>query len=112
MPQGMRRKLAKRCHLSTKVFTTITHLARQALCTVSYMFSRGYLAILRAIRSSCLVDRDEAKDISWSQTTINHWLQLGVVHNCQHNQKHTQSTLFCDPLPPSLPKEYFENVDF
>ena len=36
---------------------------------------------------------------------------LGVVQNCQHYQKRTQSTLICDP-PASLPKEYFENVDF
>ena len=36
---------------------------------------------------------------------------LGVVHNCEHYQKHTQSSLFCDPsLPPS--QEYFENLDF
>ena len=34
------------------------------------------------------------------------------LHNYQHYQKRTQSTLFCDPLPPSLLKEYFENVDF
>ena len=25
---------------------------------------------------------------------------LGVVQNCQHYQKRTQSTLICDPLPP------------
>ena len=38
-----------------------------------------------------------------------HFLIYGVVHNYQHYQKRTQSTLF---VTPSLPKEYFENVDF
>ena len=28
-------------------------------------------------------------------------LSLGVVHSCQHYHKCTQSTHFCDPLPPS-----------
>ena len=37
---------------------------------------------------------------------------LVVVQNDQHYQQHTQSTLFCDPPPSLLQKEYFENVDF
>ena len=33
------------------------------------------------------------------------------IHNCQHYQKRTQSTLFCDP-PPSRTKAYFEKLIF
>ena len=37
-------------------------------------------------------------------------MYLGVVQNCQYYQKLTQSTVFFGTH--SLPKEYFENVDF
>ena len=33
---------------------------------------------------------------------------LWVIQNCQHYQKRTQSTIFCDLLP----EEYLVNVDF
>ena len=41
---------------------------------------------------------------------VPHYVVTGVDQNCQHYQERTQSTLFCDPLPPY--QEYFENVDF
>ena len=73
------------------------HLSQFHLKDVSTFFPPGKLITVHVLR--CVSPYIEPLD-------------LGVVHNYQHYQKRTQSTLLCDSLPPSLLKEYFENVDF